>query len=641
MPMEELLADAPPESRSSIVARAPYTALARRYRSRDFEEVVGQEPIVQTLRNAVRSGRTAHAYLFCGTRGVGKTSMARILARAINVPPELTQADQIAQAILRGDDLDVIEIDGASNRGVQEARDLIAAAGMSPARCPYKIYIIDEVHMLTKEAFNTLLKTMEEPPPHVKFILCTTEPNKVPATIHSRCQRFEFRALTASQIATHLARVLENEGVEADPEVVAQVAAMGRGSMRDALSLLDRLLAAGEQRLAPELLERMLGLPDRALIGRIVDFIAEGSAKGALESGGALLSRGASIEGALELLIEHLRALLVVAACGADSDLLEVSTAARKALARQAEGFDTAGLVHLIALADATMRNTRFSAVARALFDAMLVRMCQAERLADIAALLEGAAGARAGAAGASGAAPKKKDLLIVPQAQPVRAAADPPERAVPAPPRRGASGAPAATGAGPGGAPESLAGKPRAGRRPGEATPGPEGQPPSTHGCPEEARHLPPQPAGAPGDSCLRIEPGRPPGGVAPLWDALTAYAARSPADNARMESLRPVSFDGRTLRLRVEGDAPGLARWHAARPGDLEELVRRATGIPVAVELVGADDARGPRRTAARLDQARQIPQVRAAMEIFDAAVVEVEDVPASGGEGGDHDD
>ncbi|MEN0021384.1 MAG: DNA polymerase III subunit gamma/tau, partial [Planctomycetota bacterium] len=171
-----------------------YTVLARRYRSTDFDEVVGQEPIARTLRNAIDAGRVAHAYLFCGTRGVGKTSMARIFAKALNAPSASDASrEEVEQAIMTGRDADVIEIDAASNRGVDDARELIANCVYMPLRGPYKIYIIDEVHMLTREASNALLKTMEEPPEHVKFILCTTEPEKILPTIRSRCQRFDFR----------------------------------------------------------------------------------------------------------------------------------------------------------------------------------------------------------------------------------------------------------------------------------------------------------------------------------------------------------------------------------------------------------------------------------------------------------------
>jgi len=222
-----------------------YTVLARRYRSTTFKDIVGQETIAKTLQSAIESERTAHAYLFCGTRGVGKTSMARIFARELNRSDELKQNEAITEAILRGEDLDVIEIDGASNRGVQEARDLIAASSLAPTRCKYRIYIIDEVHMLTTPAFNALLKTMEEPPSHVKFILCTTEPHKVPATIQSRCQRFDFKTIATQKIAIHLQYILKEEGISADPEVAAEVARLGNGSMRDALSILDRLLAGG------------------------------------------------------------------------------------------------------------------------------------------------------------------------------------------------------------------------------------------------------------------------------------------------------------------------------------------------------------------------------------------------------------
>ncbi len=367
-----------------------YTVLARRYRSRDFDELVGQEPISRTLANSIKAGRAAHAYLFCGTRGVGKTSMARIFAKALNVTDDLEQAQEISEAIMRGDDLDVIEIDGASNRGINEAKDLIAGAGLSPSRCPYKIYIIDEVHMLTTPAFNALLKTMEEPPAHVKFILCTTEATKVPATIQSRCQRFDFRPLSMSELCNQLAMIIESEGATADEQVIAQIARLGQGSMRDALSLLDRLLAAGDKTLTSDLLEQMLGLPDQTLVSNLVSAITNSDAGATLTSGAELLSGGSSIEQALESLIEHLRELMLITSCGKDTDLVSLSGPARDNAIKQTENLDTAGLVHMIALCDAAARNVKHSSTARAIFDATLVRLAMSEHLADIASLLVG-----------------------------------------------------------------------------------------------------------------------------------------------------------------------------------------------------------------------------------------------------------
>src|SRR4051812_14157078 len=235
-----------------------YTVLARRYRSQDFDEVVGQKPIADTLENAIKANRVAHAYLFVGTRGVGKTTMARLFAKALN-----GGKPEIDEAIMQGRDTDVIEIDAASNNSVENARDLIANSIYRPLRGKYKVYIIDEVHMLSTAAFNALLKTMEEPPEHVVFILCTTESHKVPATIQSRCQRFDFKNIPTARIAEHLTAVIKQEGLAAEPELVHAVARVGNGSMRDALSLLDRLMASGEKKLTAALLEDLLGLPDR------------------------------------------------------------------------------------------------------------------------------------------------------------------------------------------------------------------------------------------------------------------------------------------------------------------------------------------------------------------------------------------
>ncbi|HRQ73205.1 MAG TPA: DNA polymerase III subunit gamma/tau [Phycisphaerales bacterium] len=365
-----------------------YTVLARRYRSRDFDEVVGQEPIARTLRNAIRAGRVAHAYLFCGTRGVGKTTMARLFAKALNTPKDGELSDEVAQAIMTGRDQDVIEIDAASNRGVENARELIANCVYRPMRGPYKVYIIDEVHGLTRDAFNTLLKTMEEPPEHVKFILCTTEAHKVPATIQSRCQRFDFRDIPSSLIAEHLANVIRQEGLDAEPELIAEVSRLGNGSMRDALSLLDRLMAAGEPRLTVTLLEELLGLPDRTLVGALIDAFAEGDPGAALDRTGELLAKGVGVEQLLETLMSRLRDLMILAACGPKTSLLELSGSTREEETARAARFDAAGLVHMIAVCESVQRAAKGSAMPRAVLDAGIVRLAMTEKLADVTALV-------------------------------------------------------------------------------------------------------------------------------------------------------------------------------------------------------------------------------------------------------------
>ncbi|MCE9592067.1 MAG: DNA polymerase III subunit gamma/tau [Planctomycetes bacterium] len=387
-----------------------YTVLARRYRSTSFDAVVGQEPIAQTLQNAIAQGRIAHAYLFTGTRGVGKTSMARIFARALNAPdtipgcpkppeakgqkydyPDKAVQQRMADAIMRGDDLNVIEIDGASNNSVDNARQLIANAGLSPTgNARFKVYIIDEVHMLSTAAFNALLKTMEEPPSHVKFILCTTESHKVPATIQSRCQRFDFRNIPTAKIAGHLKDVLKQEKLKADDEVVWQVARIAAGSMRDSLSLMDRLIATGEQPLTGEVLVKMLGLPPMEMVTHLVDALAAGDAGAALQRTAALLDQGIAQDQLLEVLIERLRQLMLIAACGAQSELVELSDEARAVAKEQAEKFDAAGLVHMIALCENVQRMSKSSSNPRAILDAAVVRLSLAEKMADVTALLAG-----------------------------------------------------------------------------------------------------------------------------------------------------------------------------------------------------------------------------------------------------------
>ncbi len=362
-----------------------YTVLARRYRSKSFDELVGQEPIARTLRNAIAAGRVAHAYLFCGTRGVGKTSSARLFAVALN-----GGTPEVDAAIMAGRDSDVIEIDAASNTGVDNVRELIANAGYRPLRGKYKIYIIDEVHMLSSGAFNALLKTMEEPPEHVKFILCTTDPHKVPATIQSRCQRFDFRPIPSALIGEHLRSVVKQEGLEAEPELIHAVAKAGNGSMRDALSLLDRVMATGEKKLRLSLLEELLGLPESELVGSLLDAISGGDAGAALSVADSLLSKGISIDQIIETLTERVRDLMVMCVCGADTPLVDLSEAARKVESARARKFDAAGLVHMIALCENVQRGCKSSSSPRAMLDALIVRLSLTEKIADVTALVAG-----------------------------------------------------------------------------------------------------------------------------------------------------------------------------------------------------------------------------------------------------------
>ena len=557
----------PSTAPSAAMATAkPYTVLARRYRSRDFGEVIGQDPISRTLQNAIATNRTAHAYLFCGTRGVGKTSMARIFARALNRDEALTEGDAIGDAILRGEDLDVIEIDGASNRGIDDARDLIAGAGLAPTRGKFRIYIIDEVHMLTTPAFNALLKTMEEPPSHVKFILCTTEPHKVPQTIQSRCQRFDFRNIPTKQIALHLGAVAKGEGIVVTEEVLLAVGRLANGSMRDGLSLLDRLLAATTGTIDSEVLEQVFGLPDDEILLSIVEACVCERPADALLSGSRLLERGSGVEQALELLAERFRWILVASAAGIDSELLEVAASMRERVARIASQSDTAFCAHAIALCDATARNARGSSAPRALYDACLARLALAQRFASGAALLAaGASSSSSGRGGGTGGGTGLKKASA-PVALPATAVLRVP-------------GAVAS---------EVLA-------------------PPLA---------LPPVVA-VPSATTL-----------AELLARLEVIAAKSAKDHSLMEGIDILEFTGETARVGVRIDEGG-GRYLVTNPDPIRTLLSRAAGRPlrVTIETTQTQSAAIAPQAANASDPAlRNEPLIRKALELFNASVVAV---------------
>ena len=291
-----------------------YVALYRRWRPQNFDTLVGQQPVKQALTNALTSGRIAHAYLFAGPRGTGKTSTARILAKALNcehgpTPNPCGECDN-CQRIAEGSSMDVFEIDAASNRGIDEIKALRDQLAFTPVDCRYKVYIIDEVHMLTTEAFNALLKTLEEPPSHVIFILATTDPHKIPATIHSRCQRFDFRRVTVEEIVQHLAMVAQGSGLEADEDALRLIAIQSEGGMRDALSLLDQC-GVMAKRITAVTVREVLGIVGREALRDLVEAIGKQDVPLALSQLAALLEQGKDVRQIVTELIEYLRALLL------------------------------------------------------------------------------------------------------------------------------------------------------------------------------------------------------------------------------------------------------------------------------------------------------------------------------------------
>jgi len=371
-----------------------YTVLARKYRSQTFDDVIGQDPIAQTLKNAIKTGRVAHAYLFTGTRGVGKTTMARVLAKALNClaadGPTATPCCKCDSciAVNAGDDIDVIEIDGATNNSVDEVRKLRDNAIYRPARARYKIYIIDEVHMLSTSAFNALLKILEEPPSHVKFIFATTEPNKVIATIQSRCQRFDFSNIGPASIAGQLKSILEQEKIKYEEDLVLPLAKMANGSMRDGLSLLDRLISTGVEPLSASLLEKYLGCPNSEKIWNLIEQVGGSDAAGTLVAIESLIATGVSEVQIVDSLIDYMRDLMVVKSTGPQSELLILTSQQRKKAGELAEKFDIAALVYNIATLEKLRWAVKNSDTSRALLEASLLRFALSQHFLNVDELL-------------------------------------------------------------------------------------------------------------------------------------------------------------------------------------------------------------------------------------------------------------
>jgi DNA polymerase-3 subunit gamma/tau len=364
-----------------------YEVLARRWRPQKFGDVVGQEHVTRTLGNAIRAGRLAHAFLFCGPRGVGKTTTARILAKCLNCEtakdgpvPDPCDRCESCREIVRGVSLDVLEIDGASNRGIDEIRDLRENVRYAPSGGRAKVYIIDEVHMLTKEAFNALLKTLEEPPPSVYFVFATTESHKVPATIRSRCQPFDFHRVSNADIVETLKRLAAKEGIEVEPEAFAELARHAEGGLRDAESLLDQAASVGDGTVTVEGLRSLLGEAEDEVVLSIVEAIVRADAGEAFSRLAELLDRGMDPGRVAVALTQALRDLLVVQAAGERSEALGVSADLADELRRLGREVSGEKLTALLALASRTVSELRRTGRPRLVLEVALARMC---RLAD------------------------------------------------------------------------------------------------------------------------------------------------------------------------------------------------------------------------------------------------------------------
>lgn len=377
---------------SGEVAAMAYVALYRQWRPQDFDALVGQKAVKTTLKNALASGKIAHAYLFSGPRGTGKTSMARILAKALNCEqgPTAEPCGQCSncQRIVQGTSLDVIEIDAASNTSVDNIRDLREQVAFTPAESRYKVYIIDEVHMLSTGAFNALLKTLEEPPAHAVFILATTDPQKVPATIQSRCQRFEFRRVTVDEIAEHLAMVAAGSGIEADADALRLIAIQAEGGMRDALSLLDQC-GVMAKRVTVATVREVLGIVGREALHELTGAIGHRQLPQALATLNLLLEQGKDVKQVLTELIEYLRALVLYLAVPDYEEIYLTDT--KEALAELAPLFGRDRLLAAEERLHSAIQELRGSMRPRITAELCLLDLCRVEgsTLAALSARIE------------------------------------------------------------------------------------------------------------------------------------------------------------------------------------------------------------------------------------------------------------
>ena len=360
----------------------PYLSLYRKYRPRNFAEIVAQRHVTQTLANAVKTNRIAHAYLFCGPRGTGKTSAARVLAMALNCDQGPTAEPcgdcEACRRIVAGNALDVIEIDAASNRGIDEIRELRERVGLAPAGARMKVYIIDEVHMLTGEAFNAFLKTLEEPPPHVVFALATTEPHRVLPTILSRCQRFDFHRIGLSDLQSALKDIAGKEQLDLGETAITMLAQAADGSLRDALTLLDQAIAYAEGEITPAVITEILGGIDFDLLADLADLLIRSDITAALLFLERVVSEGKDLRQLVTGLIAHYRNLLLLSLDRRGQDAVALPPQSAERGMQQAKAVSQSEILRTLDLLAETDRELRFTSQPRLLVELAAVRICRA-----------------------------------------------------------------------------------------------------------------------------------------------------------------------------------------------------------------------------------------------------------------------
>jgi DNA polymerase-3 subunit gamma/tau len=558
-----------------------YLVLALKWRPQRFADVIGQGSVSRTLSNALKSGRAAQAYLFAGPRGVGKTSMARILAKALNCErgPKEEPCNECGpcREITAGRAMDVIEIDGASNRGIDDIRELRESAQYAPSSLERKVYIIDEVHMLTQDAFNALLKTLEEPPRHVVFILATTEPLKVPATILSRCQRFDFARLGARDAYTRLRQICDAEGIAAEDEALHLIARKGEGSMRDALTLLDQVVATGSTPLQAEEIRRTLGISGYELLFAWTEAILDRDTARALRSLNAAVEGGASLQELAEEFLRHLRNLLLVATDASLTDLLEATEEECAAYRRQATRFTSADLLRYCRLVLETAGAMRRSAFPKIHLEVALAEICNLPTALDLKRFIDATRGR-------------------FPETE---------RAATPRPPRAkgdaGQEGPGGTAGSSParraGASPESPAAKSAAATTPPPGDAAPAVNPPPRHA--ERAANPQPEVAAEFDSSVTNPVPEE-------FWsDILSAMVSQKPALAAYLSGSVVVGEEGRALRIGVPG-LQAFQREQLERKANKQYLIgliekRYGRSLAIRFEAVGATGTSAPSKPPA----------------------------------------